>query len=348
MLEQTLGVCQSLYNDALQERRDAWQTCRQSVNYYQQANQLSACKAVDASMVTVHSQVLQDVLRRVDKTFQAFFRRGHGFPRFRSRNRYDSFTYPQVGFEVDDNHLKLSKIGNLKLKLHRPITGQIKTLTIKRENGMFYACFSVALLPEPLPANDHVVGIDMGLEWFAVTSDAEIIDNPRWFGNAQKKLRRAARKVFRRIKGSKRRGKAVGLLSKIHQHVFHQRNDFQHKHAYEIVRDHGTILVEDLKVKGLAGGMLAQSVHDVGWSAFISKLTYKAERAGRELVKVDPRGTSQRCPCGNPVPKKLSDRLHHCFVCGLQTSRDHASALEILRLGLSLQTLSTVRNPVLV
>jgi putative transposase len=347
LLEQTLRVCQTLYNDALQERIGAWKTCRKSISYHAQANQLPACKEADASLVAVHSQVLQDVLRRIDKTFKAFFRRGRGFPRFRSRHRYDSFTYPQAGFALGGRHLQLAKIGNVKIKLHRPLKGQARTLTIKRENGMYYACFSVVLLPEPLPANGNAVGIDVGLESFAVTSNGEVLDNPRWYRRAQKRLRRAQRKVSRRVRDSHRRRKAIRLLAKLHKHVFNQRHDFQHKSSHEIVRDNGAIFVEDLNLKGLAGGMLAKSVHDVGWGSFINKLSYKAECAGRWFEKIDPRGTSQRCPCGNPVPKKLSHRVHRCLACGLNTARDHASALEILRLGLSLQAPSTGSTAVL-
>ena len=169
--------------------QDAYKICRKSLNYYDQANQLPACKQADASLGTVFSQVLQDVLRRVDQTFRAFFRRGYGFPRFRSRNRYASFTYPQAGFSLEGRYLKLSKIGNLKIKLHRPVEGQIKTLTLKQENGIWYACFACVVERKPLPANDKAVGIDMGLESFPVTSDGEVFANPRWYRKTALRLR---------------------------------------------------------------------------------------------------------------------------------------------------------------
>ena len=160
---------------------------------------------------------------------------------------------------------------------------------------------------------------------------------------AQKKLRRAQRRVARRRKRSNRWRKAVSLLGKIHQYIFNQRLDHQHKLARMLVNQYGFIAVEDLNVKGLAGGMLSKQVHDASWASFIAKLAYKAEEAGRQLVKVDPRGTSQRCPCGAKVPKKLSDREHVCTACGLITTRDQASAAEILRLGLSLQPVMVVQ-----
>src|SRR6516225_7576785 len=163
---------------------------------------------------------------------------------------------------------------------------------------------------------------------------------PRSASRVNKRQAHSALQAARRKKGSHRRRKAVVLLRKIHQHIFNQRNDQQHKLARMLVRQFGMIFVEDLNVKGLAGGMLAKAVHDASWSSFVAKLAYKAGEAGRLFAKVDARGTSQRCPCGAKVPKKLSDREHVCTKCGLITTRDHASATEILRLGLSLHTLT--------
>jgi putative transposase len=343
-LQATLDVCRELYNAGLQERRDAWSTARKSIGYVAQANQLGEIKAIREDIAAVHSQVLQDVLRRLDKTFQAFFlrcQRGQkpGFPRFRSQARYDSFTYPQSGYQLN-GRLQLSKIGTVKMKLHRRIRGDMKTLTIKRENGHWYACFACEVQPEPLPACSKAVGIDVGLSSFAVLSDGSEIPNPRLFQRMQKRLRRAQRRVARRTKFSHRWKKAVHLAARIHRGVFNQRNDFQHKLSRDIVNEYGTIVVEDLNIKGLSRGMLAKYVHEAGWAAFFSKLSYKAASAGRQLLLVDARGTSQRCPCGEPNLKLLSDREHVCTACGLVTSRDHASAMEILRLGLSLQALT--------
>ena len=174
----TLAVCRQLYNDALQERRDAWKTCRTGVTFQMQSAQLPECKQADVSLSGVYSQVLQDVLHRVDKTYQAFFLRGRGFPRFKGKGWFDSFTYPQLGFSVNRKQLGLSKIGNVKIKLHRPLRGEVKTLTIKHETGQWYACFSCLVEAEPLPENESAAGLDVGLESFAVTSDFESIDNP--------------------------------------------------------------------------------------------------------------------------------------------------------------------------
>ncbi|HEX2711399.1 MAG TPA: transposase, partial [Candidatus Acidoferrales bacterium] len=196
-LQATLDVCRELYNAALQERREAWSSHRKGIHYVEQANQLPGIKTVRDDVRAVYSQVLQDALRRIDKTFQAFFlrrRRGQvpGFPRFRSQSRYDSFTYPQAGFQLN-GRLSLSKIGDIKIKLHRPIKGEIKTLTLKREHGMWYACFSCVVEAEPLPENDKAVGLDVGLLSFVTRSDGPGVGNPRWFKRAQKRLRRAQR-----------------------------------------------------------------------------------------------------------------------------------------------------------
>ena len=313
-LQATLDVCRELYNAALQERREAWSSHRKSIHYVEQANQLPDIKAIREDVRAVHSQVLQDALRRIDKTFQTFFLRCKraqvpGFPRFRSESRYDSFTYPQAGFKLS-GRLSLSKVGDIKIKLHRPVKGQIKTLTIKRENGMWYACFSCIVEPEPLPANDKATGLDVGLLSFVTRSDGMGIGNPRWFRKAQKRLRRAQRRVARREKFSKRWKKAVRLVAKIHRKVFNQRSDFHHRLSRKIVNNYGVIFVEDLNVKGLSRGLFAKSVHDAGWAAFFQKLSYKAESAGRRFLPVDPRGTSQRCSCGAPNPKRVSDRKH--------------------------------------
>lgn len=327
----------SLYNAAKQERDDAWKTCRKSINFYDQANQLKAMRA-DGCLTLANFSCASDVLRRVDRTYKAFFRRckaGHkpGFPRFRSFRRYDSITFPHYGDGcrlLDTGKLRVQGAGHIKVNLHRPLEGVVKTVTVKREAGRWFACFSVERAGRLLPDNAEAIGIDVGLTHFAVLSNGTEIDNPRHYRNAEARLRRCQRKVARRKKGSNRRRKAVLLIQRAHVHVANQRADFHHKLSRRLVNEYGLIAVEDLNVKGLAGGMLAKSVHDAGWSQFIAMLSYKAESAGRVLVKVDPRGTSQTCVCGQRVPKTLADRWHDCPACGLSASRDHVSSRVIL------------------
>ena len=341
-LDGQLGEACRLYNAALQERRDAYQDHGVSLNYYDQANQLKAIRAAgDCGLANFSA--CQDVLRRVEKTFKAFFSRVKtgfkaGYPRFKSRRRFDSYTFPSYGdgCRLEGTRLYLQGVGHLKVKLHRPVEGTIKTITVKRECGKWYVCLSVAYTAEPLPALDTRTGLDVGLTAFATLADGTEVENPRCYRRAQARLRLAQRRVARRKRGGKNRRKAVALLQKAHARVTHQRGDFQHKVARTLVETYGVIAVEDLHIKGLASGMLAKSVHDAGWAGFIAKLTYKAEEAGRLLVKVKPRGTSQTCLCGAAVPKTLSQRWHACASCGLSAARDHVSAQLILGLGLSL------------
>ncbi|HWQ34337.1 MAG TPA: transposase [Blastocatellia bacterium] len=332
-----------LYNAALQERRDAYRIAGRSLNYYEQANQLKEIRAA-GDLALENFSCSQDVLRRVDKTFKTFFARVKkggtaGFPRFKPRSRFDSITFPSYGDGcrlLPYGKLKIQGAGHIKVKLHRPIVGTIKTVTIKREAGKWYVCFSVEYEPAPLPHSAEAVGLDVGLSAFVTLSDSTEVENPRHYREAQARLRRAQRKVARRKRGSNRRRKAVVLLQKAHAHVRNQRTNFHHQLSRTLVNQYGVIVVENLNVKGLSGGMLAKSVHDAGWSAFLTKLAYKAAEAGRVFVKVDPRGTSQTCLCGARVPKTLKVRWHECEACGLSAPRDHISAQLILRLGLSL------------
>jgi putative transposase len=327
-----------LYNAALEERIGAWKVCRKSIGYYDQSKQLKPMRA-DGCLTLTNFCCCQDVLRRLDKAFQAFFRRCKagekpGFPRFKSHHRFDSITFPRYGNGcklLDNGKIRIHGAGHIKINLHRPVEGVIKTVTIKREAGRWFVFFSVECDSKPLPQSDAEIGIDVGLTHFATFSDGTTIENPRFYRKAQAKLRIAQRRVSRRKKGGNRHRKAVRILRRAHVHVANQRADFHHKLSRDIVSGFGVIAVEDLNMAGLAAGMLAKAVSDAGWSTFIAMLVYKAECAGRQLDKVDARGTSQTCLCGARVPKTLKDRWHDCPACGLSGSRDHVSAQVILQ-----------------
>ena len=331
-----------LYNAAVEECRSAWRMLRISIGYLDQANQLKAIRAA-GDVGVANFSACQDVLRRVDKTFAAFFRRisaseKAGYPRFRSRHRYDSLTWPAWGDGCalrSPGRLYLQGVGDLKLKWHRrlPAEASIKTVTAKREVGHWYVCFSVELPePEPLPVCNLAVGIDVGLTRFAVCSDGAEIANPRHFRASERRLRIAQRKLARRKKRSRRRQKARQELARLHLHVRNQRRDFHHQTAHTLVERYGLIAVEALNVKGLAGSMLAKSIQDAGWSQFVRFLSDKAANAGRALTAVNPAGTTQRCSgCGEHVPKRLSERQHLCPGCGLVLGRDLNAALNILQ-----------------
>lgn len=340
----TLDVCRELYNAALQERRDAYQINGLSINYHAQAVQLPQIKQVREDVGALHSQVLQETLRRVDKTFDAFFRRCQngetpGYPRFKPASRYGSFTYPQSGFRLEGDKLRLSKIGSCRIRLSRPIEGTIKTCTIKREADGWYVVFAVEENQSRFfPKTGETVGIDVGIENFAALSTGEMIENPEFLRESESELKTAQRRVSRRKKGSKRRRKAVKSLQKKHQKIQRQRADFHHKTALKIVREFDAIAVEDLNVRGMVKNhCLAKSISDAGWSQFILILTSKAESAGRVVIKVNPAYTSQDCSqCGHRVRKTLAMREHRCDKCGFVAHRDHNSALAVKgRAGLS-------------
>ena len=341
-LEQTLEECRWLYNQTLAYRKEAWEQRQESVSLYASNKLLPDWKEQRPSLETVFSQVLQNVQARVDLAFKAFFRRVKngekpGYPRFKGKGRYDSFTYPQFGFSINGNTVYCSKIGNVKIKLHRPIVGRIKTLTIQRSStGKWYACFSVEVKSEPLPENVKAVGIDVGLESFATLSTGEKIENPRFFRKAEKKLAKAQRNLSKTEKGAPERAKRRKIVAHIHERIANQRRDFAHKISRNLVNQFGVIVFEKLNTNGmLKNHCLAKSVQDAAWNQFVLFTTYKAEGAGRRVVLVDPRNTSKTCSrCGSLVEKTLSDRVHSCPHCDLVLDRDVNAALNILRLGL--------------
>ncbi|HEU4782123.1 MAG TPA: transposase [Ktedonobacterales bacterium] len=345
-LEAVLSHCRALYNVALEQRKTWWQRGQQiAATYYQQKAELPDLKAAFPVLAEVNSQVLQDVLLRLDRAFQAFFRRMKhgetpGYPRFQGTYRYNSFTYPQVGehggARLDNGSLVLSKIGRLALRWSRPLVGMPKTVTISREADGWYACFSCADVPiRPLPLTGQETGIDVGLKAFLVTAEGEAVENPRHYRKAERKLKKAQQRVSRRKRGSNRRRKAVKLLAGKHQKVRRQRQDFHHKTTLALVRQYDTIYLEDLRVRNLVRNHhLAKSIHDAGWTQFRTLLEYKAACAGKRVVAVEPAYTSQDCSgCGERVSKSLSVRTHICPSCGFIADRDHNAALNIYRAG---------------
>jgi len=292
----------------------------------------------------------------LDKAFCAFFRRVKtgetpGYPRFKGYNRFDSveFTYSD-GVRFRGNRLYIQHIGEVKVKLHRPIEGKIKTTVIKRQAGRYYACFSTEREERPLlhieverPAMEPtgaVVGLDMGISKLVTTSDGAFYEPPKYLRRAEAKLRRLQRKVARRQKGSNRRRKAVLHLQQAHEHIRNQRLDTAHKIARKLVNGYDLIAVEDLNTQGMMKNHhLSKSIADAAWNTFITILMSKAEEAGRQVVKVDPKYTSQICSkCGEIVKKEqtgqalsaLSVRVHKCPHCGLVLDRDINAAKNVL------------------
>jgi putative transposase len=350
VLDGILWHCRRLYNTALEQRITLYRQRGVTLTCYQQQAELPDVKAAFPAYGEIHSQVLQDVLTRLDKTYQAFFRRVKaskagqtpGFPRFQGRGRFNSFTYKQFGngARLDNGFLVLSKIGRVAVRWSRPLEGTPKTVTISREADGWYVCISCADVSiQVLAPTGQETGIDLGLESFATLADGTMIHNPRCYRKAERRLKTAQRKVARRKKGSMRRKKAVKLLAKAHQRVRRQRQDFQHKTALALVREYDTIYHEELQVANMVQNHhLAKSIADAGWSGFLTILNHKAACAGRSVVAVNPAYTSQTCSgCGIMVKKGLSVRWHSCPECGMSLHRDHNAAKNIERAGQALQ-----------
>jgi putative transposase len=345
IFESWLALLCELYNAALQERRDAYRINHLSINYKAQANQLPEIKKDRPEFANIHSQVIQDALKRVESAFDGFFRRVKegrkpGYPRFRCSSRYDSFRYPQSGFSLKGGKLHLSKIGKIKVHLSRPIEGKIKTCMIKREADGWYVIFGVeGLKKEIATAPKESVGVDVGIESFATLSDDEVwpIENPQYFRSAENGLKKAQRRVSRRVKGSKGRKKAALVLAKKHLKVKRQRRDFHFKEARKLVDQYQSIKVEDLNVRGMVKNRhLAKSISDAGWAQFIMIVIFKAEEAGRTVIKVNPAYTSQDCSrCGHRNSITLATRIYECSKCRLVIHRDRNGAKRIEQKGRS-------------
>ena len=375
-LEDVLWRCRTLYNTALEQRITAWERCRVSLTRYQQEAELKDLRAEIPEYAALHSHVLQDVLARLDKTYQAFFRRVQsgekpGFPRFQGRNRYHSFTYKEYGngARLDNGYLVLSKIGRLAVRWSRPVAGSIKTVTISKEADGWYVCFSCAEVHiEPLPLTGKETGIDVGLKVFLITAEGDVVENPRHHRKAERELVKAQQRVSRRKTGSKRRRKAAQQCARKYQHVRRQRTDFHHKTALALVRQYDTLYVEAIHPANLSrrpapvpnpdgngqiGGYLHngakrkaglnKSIQDAGWGRFLSLLAYKAACAGKRVEAVPPVYTSQDCSgCGERVPKSLSVRTHICPSCGLILDRDENAARNIQWRGQRLRGVSAL------
>nr|QNO41874.1 hypothetical protein ELGCOBFC_00004 [Methanosarcinales archaeon ANME-2c ERB4] len=327
-----LNVCRYLYNEMLADRKNAYDRCGVGLNYIQQAGQLKYLN------LDLHSQVAQDVLRRLDKAFQNFFRRVKtgekpGYPRFQGKNHYDSFTYPQSGFKIlDDGKLKLSKIGTIRMFVHREIVGKIKTCTILRDGTQWYACFSVELPKVERVEPETSIGIDLGINTLATLSDGTQIENPKTLDKYDSKLRKAQKDLSRKKKGSNNRNKQKTVLKGAYRKVRNARKDYMHKASRILADTYDQIVFEDLQIKNMVKNHhLARSIHDASWNMLINFTTYKAEEAGGSVELVNPRNTSKQCSvCGCIQAMPLSQRTYRCPDCGNVMDRDHNAAINIL------------------
>jgi putative transposase len=328
----TLNICKSVYNRTLAIRKETYEKEKRSVSYIDTIKLLTQWKKEDTSLKEVYSQVLQDVQKRVDNAFMGFFRRVKrgetpGYPRFKSWKRYDSFTYPQNGFKIVDNKLKLSKIGNIKVVQNRYTKGKIKTLTIRKSStNKWFACIQCEIETEPKQVNpSNAVGIDLGLINLATLTDGAIISNPKFYKQEEKGLSKAQRNK-----------KTRKVINRIYERIYNKRHNYLHHVSKQIVKNYDIICLEKLNIKNMLKSKgLNKSLYDTALHQLTQMIVYKAEEAGKTVILVDPRNTSKRCSqCETLVEKDLSERTHSCSFCGLVIDRDLNAARNILALGL--------------
>jgi len=341
VLEEQLELCRLTHNRLLDYCKLQYKEKGKTPSQFDLNNHLITLKQLKPEFSRIHSQVLQNIAKRIKDSYTNFYARRRiglkaGLPRFKKYGRYKSITYPQFGFKVEGNKLNLSKIGNVRICQHRELSGQIKTLTVKRmPSDKWYAFFSciVEVKPNEKPFED--VGIDVGLNSYAVLSDGVRIRNPRFYRKEEKRLGLLQRGLSRKVRGSSNWVKAKTGVARLHEKIGNRRTDFLHKASRKIADTYETVYVEDLIIGNLVKNhCLAKSISDAGWGSFISMIAYKAESAGGRLLKVDPRNTTQNCSqCGEYVKKFLSDRIHKCPRCGLKMDRDLNASKNILKIG---------------
>jgi putative transposase len=337
-LNKTISDCCHIYNTLLETKINAYKMDKTNISQFD-LNKIA--KDID---VPIHSQVKQNISKRINDAFNHFFRRVKekkgkaGFPRFKNLNRYKSITYPQSGFKiVSERKLFVSKIGNIPIIIDRVPKGKLKTFCIKKTAIGWFAIFSCANVPiDKIEVEDNRIGIDVGIENFATLSNGEFIVNPQFFRKSEDKLAKFQRRLSRKKKGSTNRRKAIMRVAKLHETIFNQRQDFLHKISFSIIKRFKIISVENLQIKNMVKNHhLAKSINDVSWNSFIQMLSYKVLRTGGQLIKVNPRNTSKTCSkCGAILDMPLSKRNFKCK-CGFVCHRDLNASLNINTAGLA-------------
>lgn len=354
-IEHHLELCRQLYNAALEQRITAWRSRRKSVSRYDQNNELPRLKQEIPEFCAPYSQALLSPLDRLNKAFQNFFRRMKlrqkpGFPRFKARHRFNSFEYPQHGFKIDEGakKIELSKIGSVKIKQWRSLPSPARNCKVLREPDGWYVVLCCSIEPILLPPTNKIVGIDVGLTSLVACSDTQVLGDLTGRKQDARKLRRTQSRLLRRKKhGSGRRVKARCLFAKTSRRLARKWEHELHHISKKLVAENDVIGLEDLKIQQMVAKKgtkkksvstpaqktgLRRNIHLAAWGKLREQIVYKAEEAGRRVVLVDPRGTTQDCSgCGTTVPKTLRDRTHSCPNCGLVLNRDLNAAINILQ-----------------
>ena len=361
MLDQLLAVQCELYNAALEERRGAWRFEQRAVPRFDQFGQLKDLHAVRPDLMRFGVAVARGTLTRLDLAFAAFVRRCQagqrpGFPRFKARSRLDSVRWPDGnGWLLDERRLYLQGIGHLRFRgSRRGVRGVPKTMIVVREGTRFFAVVQCEVTkPEPLGPTGQAIGLDLGVMSVVTTSEGDHVANPRVFARSRAKLAREQQSLSRKPRGSGRRRRQAQRVAAVHRKIRNQRADHAHKLSRRLVDENDLIAHEDLRITNMvrsASGTvekpntnvaakrgLNRSIHDAGWGQLIVFITYKAEEAGRHVIAVDPRHTSQRCAqCGHIAKEnRVSQAEFRCQACGHTDHADVNAAKNILRAGLA-------------
>jgi len=334
-LNQFIELARFSYNKQLELKINEYKINNKNLSQFDLNNNLIKLKEENKNLTQLHSQVLQNINQRINYAFNNFFRRlkskeNPGFPRFKGKNKYDSITYPQSGFKLE-NKLYLSKIGKINIVKHRQLEGNIKTLTItKTSSNKWFACFSAEKEVKKQNRIENHIGIDLGLKHFYADSEGNLINNPKYLRKSELKLIKTCKNHSRKKKGSKNRLKSRLKLAKLYERITNQRLDFLHKQSRVLTNNYSNITVEKLNIQKMQQNKyLSKSIADVSWNKFLQLLSYKVEETGGKLIEVDPKGTSQYCICGNKVEKSLAVRIHKCNNCKIEINRDVMSAILI-------------------
>jgi putative transposase len=350
-LNMMLGAFCDLYNAGLNQRIDAYNRKGKSLSCIDQCNELKAVRLADERLAKHSFSAEQQVLRRLDKSFRAFFGRlkkgKAGFPRYQKKSSYDSADF-RVGDGLTIKNNKIALLGitdRIKVKWHRLLPVKPKAAVIKRKANKWYACFQIELPDINKIQSFNPIGIDVGLKSLCVLSDGTSFDHPRFFSKAQKRLRVLQRALARCKRESKRRTKRKLLLIKCHERIFNQRRNFAHKLTTTLIKTYDGFAIENLQIKNLMKSNLAKSIQDAAWNQITSFIGYKAASAGFRCIKVDPKNTTQTCSVCGSIPEvrlTLADRIYNCEDCGHSEDRDVNAAKNILiksGLGISPQAL---------
>ena len=345
LLRNTIETCRRVYNDCLSERKLTFESTGKAITKYEQLRHVKDIKNTNPYAKGIHSHILQVAVGDLDGAFRNFFRRVKGgggkpgYPRFKSRNRFNSFGLKEYGngFKIDGRRLKVYGIGRIRVRWHRELPSEPSTLRITRKADGWYACFSCECAPEDSLRTGNSIGIDVGISHLITDSNGNKIDSPKWYRDGQRKLRVLQRSVSRKMIGGANRRESSAILQRYHLRISRQRKDFINKVARGLIENNDLVAIEDLTIRNMVKNRhLSKSIMDAGWNYLAKRLCDKAEEAGRTVVKVDPSNTSKMCSgCGNVLGgMTLSDRWFLCPHCGLSLDRDHNAAINILRRGI--------------